>query len=40
VRLDLGGRKLPGQHLDLSLVGRQLEIHGASIWLAFITYLS
>ena len=28
VRLDLGGRELPGQRLDLTLLRGQLEVHG------------
>ena len=35
VRLDLGGRELAGQRLDLPLVGCELEVHAASIWLSY-----
>ena len=33
VRLDLGRAELPGDRLDVALVGGQLEVHGASIGL-------
>jgi hypothetical protein len=37
VRLDLGGRELTGERLDLARFSTQLEVHSASIGLSINT---